>query len=74
MRTFREPGPAKAYEQHLTGNGPSLIGDCGYIGVAPLTPYKNRNTATSPPPNCRLVGMASSSVREWLRTRGWCAT
>jgi hypothetical protein len=45
MRTFRGPGLARAYEQHLTGNGPSVIGDCSYIGVVPLTLYKK--------PECR---------------------
>ncbi|PRY52897.1 transposase family protein [Glycomyces artemisiae] len=39
-RAFRESGLAKTYEHHLTGNGPSMIGDCGYIGVVPLTPVK----------------------------------
>ncbi|WP_460499462.1 transposase, partial [Glycomyces tarimensis] len=39
-RAFRESGLAKTYEQHLTGAGPSLIGDCGYVGVVPLTPHK----------------------------------
>lgn len=39
-RAFRESGLAKTYEEHLTGNGPSLISECGYIGVVPLTPDK----------------------------------
>ncbi|THV29658.1 transposase family protein [Glycomyces paridis] len=39
-RAFRDSGLAKTYEQHLTGNGPSLIGACGYIGIVPLTPFK----------------------------------
>lgn len=39
-RAFRDSGLAKAYEQHLTGAGPSLIGDCGYLGVVPFTPCR----------------------------------
>jgi hypothetical protein len=69
MRTFREPGLAKAYEQHLTGNGPSMIGDC-----VPLTPYKKPEYRDLTPaePLHRRDGF--EFVREWLRTRGWCAT
>ncbi|MQM25643.1 transposase family protein [Glycomyces albidus] len=39
-KAFKESGLAKAYEIHTTGEGPSLIGDLGYIGVVPLTPYR----------------------------------
>jgi hypothetical protein len=39
-KAFKASGLAKAYEIHLTGDGPSLIGDLGYLGVVPLTPYR----------------------------------
>ena len=39
-RALVDSGLAKAYEQHLTGHGPSMIGDCGFIGVVPLTPFR----------------------------------
>lgn len=39
-KAFKQSGLAKTYEIHLTGEGPSLIGDCGYVGIVPLTPYK----------------------------------
>lgn len=39
-RALADSGLAKTYEQHLTSNGPSMIGDCGFIGVAPLTPFR----------------------------------
>jgi hypothetical protein len=39
-KAFKESGLAKGYEIHLTGEGPSLIGDLGYLGMVPLTPYR----------------------------------
>ena len=39
-KAFKASGLAKAYQIHLTGDGPSLIGDLGYLGVVPLTPYR----------------------------------
>lgn len=39
-KAFKESGLPKAYEMHTTGEGPSLIGDLGYLGVVPLTPHR----------------------------------
>lgn len=39
-KAFKESGLAKGYEIHLSGEGPSLIGDLGYLGVVPLTPIR----------------------------------
>lgn len=39
-KALADSGLAKSYDVHLTGKGPSMIGDCGYLGVVPLTPYR----------------------------------
>ncbi|GAB3993925.1 hypothetical protein GCM10029992_06870 [Glycomyces albus] len=62
-RAFRESGLAKTYEQHLTGEGPSLIGDGGYVGVVPLTPFKK--------PEYRELTVAERLFNRGVNRRRW---
>jgi len=62
-RAYRESGLAKTYEQHLAGNGPSMIGDCGYIGVVALTPYKK--------PEYRDLTTAELLFNQQVNRRRW---
>ncbi|WP_158630314.1 transposase family protein [Glycomyces terrestris] len=59
-KAFKESGLAKAYEIHLYGEGPSLIGD---LGVVPLTPYRK--------PECRELTVAERLFNRQVNRRCW---
>jgi hypothetical protein len=62
-KAFKESGLAKAYEIHLSGEGPSLIGDLGYLGVVPLTPYRK--------PEYRELTAAEGLFNRQVNQRRW---
>jgi hypothetical protein len=62
-KAFKESGLAKAYEIHLSGEGPSLIGDLGYLGVVPLTPYRK--------PEYRGLTAAEGLFNRQVNQRRW---
>jgi hypothetical protein len=62
-KAFIESGLAKAYEIHTTGDGPSLIGDLGYLGVVPLTPYRK--------PEYRELTVAELLFNRQVNHRRW---
>ena len=62
-KAFKESGLAKAYEIHTTGEGPSLIGDLGYLGVVPLTPYRK--------PEYRELTAAERLFNRQVNRRRW---
>ncbi len=62
-KAFKESGLAKGYEIHLSGEGPSLIGDLGYLGVVPLTPYRK--------PEYRELTAAERLFNRQVNRRRW---
>jgi hypothetical protein len=62
-KAFKESGLAKSYEIHLSGKGPSLIGDLGYLGVVPLTPYRK--------PEYRDLTLAERLFNRQVNQRRW---
>jgi hypothetical protein len=62
-KAFNESGLAKTYEIHTTGEGPSLIGDLGYLGVVPLTPYRK--------PEYRDLTVAERLFNRQVNGRRW---
>jgi aminoglycoside phosphotransferase (APT) family kinase protein len=67
-KAFTESGLAKAYEVHLTGEGPSLIGDLGYLGIVPLTPY--RKPAYRELTTAELLFNHQVNQRRWVVEQG----